>query len=90
MMANTISKTRKVINYLANGKTITASEARARFGVKNLRATISNIRELVERHDNWQVETDISATGKTRYSMVDTHPGDRTYGFRPDGSRYML
>jgi hypothetical protein len=89
-MANTISKTRKVINYLANGKTITASEARARFGVKNLRATISNIRELVERHDNWQVETDISATGKTRYSMVDTHPGDRTYGFRPDGSRYML
>ena len=29
-MANTISKTRKVINYLANGKTITASEARAR------------------------------------------------------------
>lgn len=89
-MANSISKTRKVINYLANGKTITASEARARFGVKNLRATISNIRELVERHDNWQVETDISATGKTRYSMVDTHPGDRTYGFRPDGSRYML
>ena len=89
-MANTISKTRKVINYLANGKTITASEARARFGVKNLRATISNIRELVERHDNWHVETDISATGKTRYSMVDTHPGDRTYGFRPDGSRYML
>ena len=89
-MANTISTTRKVINYLANGKTITASEARARFGVKNLRATISNIRELVERHDNWQVETDISATGKTRYSMVDTHPGDRTYGFRPDGSRYML
>ena len=89
-MANTIRKTRKVINYLANGKTITASEARARFGVKNLRATISNIRELVERHDNWQVETDISATGKTRYSMVDTHPGDRTYGFRPDGSRYML
>jgi hypothetical protein len=89
-MANTISKTRKVINYLANGKTITASEARARFGVKNLRATMSNIRELVERHDNWQVETDISATGKTRYSMVDTHPGDRTYGFRPDGSRYML
>ena len=89
-MANTISKTRKVINYLANGKTITASEARARFGVKNLRATISNIREHVERHDNWQVETDISATGKTRYSMVDTHPGDRTYGFRPDGSRYML
>ena len=89
-MANTISKTRKVINYLANGKSITASEARARFGVKNLRATISNIRELVERHDNWQVETDISATGKTRYSMVDTHPGDRTYGFRPDGSRYML
>lgn len=89
-MANTLSKTRKVINYLANGNTLTASEARARFGVRNLRATISNIRELVERFGNWQIETEVSSTGKTRYVMIDTHPGDRTYGFRTDGSRYVL
>lgn len=89
-MAKTLSKTRKVINFLANGNSLTASEARARFGVRNLRATISNIREMVERFDNWQIETEVSSTGKTRYSMTDTHPGRRTYGFRPDGSRYML
>ena len=89
-MAKTLSKTRKVINFLANGNSLTASEARARFGVRNLRATISNIREMVERYDNWQIESEVSPTGKTRYSMIDTHPGDRTYGFRTDGSRYML
>lgn len=89
-MAKTLSKTRKVINFLANGNTLTASEARARFGVRNLRATISNIRETVERFDNWQIESETSPTGKTRYSMVDTHPGRRTYGYRADGSRYML
>jgi hypothetical protein len=89
-MAKTLSKTRKVINFLANGNTLTASEARARFGVRNLRATISNIRETVERFDNWQIESEVSPTGKTRYSMVDTHPGRRTYGYRSDGSRYML
>ena len=89
-MAKTLSKTRKVINFLANGNSLTASEARARFGVRNLRATISNIREMVERYDNWQIESEVSPTGKTRYSMVDTHPGSRTYGFRVDGSRYML
>jgi hypothetical protein len=89
-MANTLSKTRKVINYLANGNSITAAEARARFGVRNLRATISNIRELVERFGNWEIDTEVSPTGKTRYTMVDTHPGDRAYGFRADGTRYLL
>ena len=85
-MANTISKTRKVINYLANGKTITASEARARFGVKNLRATMSSIRELVEKFGNWEIVTDSSG----RYFMEDTHPGDRAYKFRKDGSRFLM
>jgi hypothetical protein len=89
-MANTLSKTRKVLNYLANGNTLTAAEARARFGVRNLRATISNIRELVERFGNWEIDTEVSPTGKTRYTMYDTHPGRRAYGFREDGSRYLL
>lgn len=89
-MSKTISKTRKVINFLANGNSITAAEAHARFGVRNLRATISNIRELVERFGNWEIDTEVSPTGKTRYSMVDTHPGRRSYGFRSDGTRYLL
>jgi len=89
-MSKTISKTRKVINFLANGNSLTAAEARARFGVRNLRATISNIRELVERFGNWEIDTEVSPTGKTRYTMYDTHPGRRTYGYRSDGTRYML
>ena len=37
-----------------------------------------------------QIQSEVSPTGKTRYSMVDTHPGRRTYGFRKDGSRFMI
>ena len=47
---------------------------------------MSSIRELVERYGNWEIVTDSSG----RYFMADTHPGDRTYKFRRDGSRYMV
>jgi hypothetical protein len=87
----TITKQNKVINYLSKrGRTLTAAEARARFGVQNLRATISDIREVVEEFGNWRVETRISPTGRTQYLMRDTHPGRRSYGFRKDGSRFKI
>ncbi len=86
-MANTLSKTRKVINFLSSGKSLTAAQARARFGVQNLRATISNIRETVEEFGNWEVVSSKNASGNTSYSMVDTHPGRRTYSFNADGTR---
>jgi len=87
----TITKQNKVINYLSKrGRTLTAAEARARFGVQNLRATISDIREVVEEFGNWRVETRISPTGRTQYMMRDIHPGRRSYGFRKDGSRYKI
>ena len=87
-MANTISKTRKVINFLSSGKSLTAAQARARFGVQNLRATMSNIREMVEEFGNWRVETRLSNAGRTQYMMRDTHPGRRVFRFRKDGTRY--
>ena len=87
----TITKQNKVINYLSKrGRTLTASQARARFGVRNLRATMSDIREIVEEFGNWRIETRISPTGRTQYMMRDVHPGRRQYGFRKDGSRFKI
>ena len=87
----TITKQNKVINYLTKrGRTLTASEARARFGVRNLRATMSDIRSIVEEFGNWRIETRTSSTGLTQYMMRDTHPGRRVYRFRKDGSRYKV
>lgn len=90
MATNTLTKKRRVINYLASGKGLTPAEARARFGVANLRATISDIRDLVEAYGNWQITSQETASGGTRYFMEDTHPGDRTFGFDENGNRYAL
>ena len=89
-MPNTMTKKRRVINYLATGKGLTEAEARSRFGVGNLRATISNIRDMVEAYGNWAITSEPTSTGKTRYFMEDTHPGERSYGYDPMGARYAL
>jgi len=89
-MSNTTTKRRKVMNYLSNGKGLTPREAKSRFGVGNLRATISDIKSQVECFGNWEITTESCANGSTRYSMQDTHPGTRMYGFANDGSRFMI
>ena len=89
-MPNTMTKKRRVINYLATGKGLTEAEARSRFGVGNLRATMSNIREMVEAYGNWVITSEPTTTGKTRYFMEDTHPGERSYGYDSMGARYAL
>ena len=89
-MSTTMTKRRKVINYLAKGNGLTASEAKSRYGIGNLRATISNIKSQVEHYGNWEVVKEATATGKTRYFMDDTHPGHRHYGFDQFGNRYTL
>ena len=48
-MSNTISKKRRVMDFLAAGNTLTAGQARGRFGVSNMRATISDIKSQVEK-----------------------------------------
>ena len=89
MSNNTLTKKRRVINYLASGKGITPNEARSRFGVANLRATISDIKSQVEAYGNWEISTEETSTGMTRYFMEDVHP-NRTYGFDKMGSRVSL
>jgi hypothetical protein len=84
--SNTLSKKRQVINHLSRGWGLDTREAFNKYGVRNLRATMSDIREQVEAYGNWEVVTDT----RGRYFMRDTHPGTRTYGFRKDGSRYMI
>ena len=50
---------------------------------------MSDIREQVEQYGNWEIES-VESGSTTRYFMRDTHPGSRTYGFRKDGSRFMI
>jgi len=78
------------MNCLANGGGLTANEAKSRFGVGNLRATISSIKSQVEAYGNWEIVTEETPSGLTRYFMEDTHPGSRTYGFDNHGVRYAL
>tara|TARA_B100000900_G_scaffold30442_1_gene23116 strand:- start:40 stop:309 length:270 start_codon:yes stop_codon:yes gene_type:complete len=89
-MNNTLTKKRRVINYLAGGKGLTPNEAKSRFGVGNLRATISDIKSQVESFGNWEIVSESTKSGSTRYFMEDTHPGDRMYGFDMNGNRYSL
>ena len=80
-----ISKKRKVINYMSRGRSITPAQARRLFGVQNLRATISDIRETVGQYGNWEI---VNEDG--RYYMNDTHPGNRTFRFDQNGRRVRL
>jgi len=77
-MTNTNSKKRRVLNYLSNGRGITAAEARSRFGVKNLRAMMSDIRETVERYGNFEVATEETRNGNYRYYIRNTNTRSRS------------
>lgn len=69
MAFKSTSKSRKVVDYLASGRTLTAGQAAARFGVANLRATISDIKSVVEAYGNHEITVTETATGKTAYGM---------------------
>lgn len=63
------SKKRRVMDYLAKGNSLTANQARSRFNVGNMRATMSNIKSQVEAYGNWSVSTIDTPSGKTSYGM---------------------
>jgi len=63
------TKKQRVMNHLARGNDITAKQAFSRFGVKNLRATMSNIKSQVEAYGNWEVTTRTLDNGATCYGM---------------------
>lgn len=66
---NTVSAKSRVLRFLAEGNTLTARQARSKFRVANLRATMSSIRHQVERYGNWRIVTDTNDRGETVYSM---------------------
>jgi hypothetical protein len=47
------------------GRSLTAADAAARFGIQNLTARVSELRAA-----GLNVKSDIATTGKTRYSMT--------------------
>lgn len=65
------SKTRKIfVDYLAEGRTLTAAQAQSRFGIKNMSAAMSSIRETVEAYGNWEVTKTTAKNGATKYGIV--------------------
>ena len=66
---STLTKKRRVMDHLAKGSTLTAGQARSRFGVGNLRATISDIKDQVEQYGNWEITSNETASGLTSYGM---------------------
>ena len=69
MAVKSKSKKARLMLHLAKGNDITAKQAYSRFGVANLRATMSNIKAQVEAYDNWEVHTRTLDNGTTCYGM---------------------
>jgi len=69
MTSTVITKKDRVLNYLHSGRGLTSAQARQLFDVKNFRATISSIKETVERYGNWRIVSHTTREGTTRYSM---------------------
>ena len=63
------TKKSRLMNHLAKGNDITPKQAFSRYGVKNLRATMSNIKTQVEKYNNWEVTTRTLDNGTTCYGM---------------------
>ena len=85
MATATQSKKSQVIEFLHSGRGLTASQARKMFGIANFRATISSIKEQVERYGNWRIVTSDSREGETRYSLKRVRlvgPSNYTVGGR--------
>lgn len=73
---------RRVLDYLAAGKTLTENEARSRFGVRNFRAMISDIRRQVEQYGNWSVYSEPTRSGTSRYGMEFNGYADNPFANR--------
>lgn len=61
---NNTPKKSKLLAYLENGNSITEKQAKSRFKLKNIRATISDLRE-----ENVDIVTTRTKTG-TKYSIA--------------------
>jgi hypothetical protein len=69
MSTTTMTKQQSVINYLSSGRSLNQDRAMQLFGVRNLRATISDVKEQVEAYGNWRIVRKEGRDGTSRYSM---------------------
>jgi hypothetical protein len=64
------TKIQKVFDYMRSGSTLSAGEARKRFRVTNMRATMSDLREAFDRFDlNYTVVRE-TKNGRSYYRVV--------------------
>jgi len=66
---NSNSPKRQIISYLADGNSLTKTQIRRKFGVRNPRATLSDVRSTVEAYGNWAIVEDGTYGGETQYAM---------------------
>jgi hypothetical protein len=76
------TKKARLMNHLAKGNDITPKQAFSRYGVKNLRATMSNIKTQVEKYNNWEVTTRTLDNGATCYGMEFNGYTDNPFAIR--------
>jgi hypothetical protein len=64
------TKIQRVFDYMRSGSTLTAGEARKRFRVSNMRATMHDLREAFDRFDmNYTVTREVR-NGRSYYRIV--------------------
>lgn len=66
---NSNSPKRQIISYLGDGNSLTQKQMRTKFGVRNPRATLSDVRHTVEAYGNWAIVEDGTYGGETQYAM---------------------
>ena len=63
------SPKRQIISYLGDGNSLTQTQIRRKFGVRNPRATLSDVRRTVEQYGNWSIVEDGTYGGETQFAM---------------------
>lgn len=66
-----MTKQERVINYLSKGRTLSQDSAASMFEVGNLRATMSDIKPIVNR-SGFTVTRKTGRHGETRYGLTRT------------------
>lgn len=76
-----MTQNEKLFTYLSTGRTITVAQARSRFGVKNLRARINDLRTT-----GVCVYTNTGSTGTTQYRVGTPNRAMVAIAYRVAGS----
>ena len=64
------TKIQRVFDYMRAGRPLTAGEARKRFRVQNMRATMHDLREAFDRMDSNYTVVRMEQNGRTYYKVT--------------------